>query len=94
VSPDEARLQRRRDAALTSMAGGFGLLFLAGFSANLALGGVAMVLVSGPLALYWGRRLRRLRGDPWAYDPELDGPDPRKPREPGWREGDDGEDDF
>lgn len=28
------------------------------------------------LWMYWGLQLRRL-DDPWAYDPELDGPDPR-----------------
>ncbi|MCA1819111.1 MAG: hypothetical protein LC620_03520, partial [Halobacteriales archaeon] len=26
--------------------------------------------------MYWGWRVHRAR-DPWAYDPELDGPDPR-----------------
>lgn len=46
------------------------------------LGGwvVAAFLAYTALALllwmYWGLRLRRI-DDPWAYDPEIDGPDPR-----------------
>ncbi|MEA3189519.1 MAG: hypothetical protein QOD77_101 [Thermoplasmata archaeon] len=81
---ETARLQRRRDAALGAVAGGLGMIFLGSWNTSLAFGGVAMVLAGAPLALFWSARLRKARGDPWAYDPELDGPDPRKPREPDW----------
>ena len=40
---------------------------------------VAIMLLCGLAAaawMYWGFRLR-VEHDPWKYDPELDGPDPR-----------------
>lgn len=77
-------LQRRRDGSLAAVGGGIGLMFLGSWNSSLALGGAAMVVVGAPLTLFWGWRLRKMKGDPWAYDPELDGPDPARPREPDW----------
>lgn len=79
---EEERLAQRRDNARWTAAVGFLMLFLARFSIMFATGGVVMVLGGAVGSLYWSRRLRRLKGDPWAYDPELDGPandDWRKP---------------
>jgi hypothetical protein len=78
IGPDPAELERlkgRRDAARWNAVMGFGLMFGAGFHAGFAIGGAAMTLYGVSAAFYWGRRLRKLKGDPWAYDPELDGPD-------------------
>jgi hypothetical protein len=71
---EEDRLRQRRDNARWTAAVGVLMLFLSSFSVALASGGVVMVLFGAGGSLYWSRRLRRLKGDPWAYDPELDGP--------------------
>lgn len=71
---EEDRLQAKRDSARWTAVMGFAMMFLAGFSVAFATGGVVMVLAGAIGSVYWGRRLRRLKGDPWAYDPELDGP--------------------
>jgi hypothetical protein len=72
---EEDRLQARRDSARWTAVMGFLMMFLASFSVALATGGVVMVVAGTAGSIYWGRRLRRLKGDPWAYDPELDGPE-------------------
>lgn len=85
ASRDEqvARLTARRDNARWSAVLGFALLFAASFSTALLLGGIAMIAYGATASLYWSRRLHRVKGDPWAYDPDLDGP-----AAPGWsREG-------
>lgn len=77
------RLRSRRDSARWSAVVGFALMFGASFHSSFLFGGVAMVLYGASASVYWSWRLRRLTGDPWAYDPELDGP-----QAPGWsREG-------
>lgn len=57
--------------------GGF-LLWI--FTGNLALyifaAIIALCAVSMAAWMFWGFRLR-VEHDPWKYDPELDGPDPR-----------------
>ncbi len=78
-----ARLTAKRDNARWSAVVGFGLLFAASFSTAFVLGGVAMIGYGAAASIYWSRRLHRLKGDPWAYDPDLDGP-----QAPSWsREG-------
>lgn len=73
--PDEVeRLTQKRDNARWTAVVGFIMLFAAGFSTALAIGGVLMFLYGATVSLYWGRRLSKLKGDPWAYDPDLDGP--------------------
>ncbi len=72
---EEDRLQAKRDSARWTAVMGFLMMFLAGFSVAFATGGVLMVLFGAAGSIYWGRRLRRLKGDPWAYDPDLDGPE-------------------
>lgn len=77
------RLRAKRDNARWSAVVGFGLLFGAGFSSAFLAGGVAMIAYGASVSVYWSMRLRRLQGDPWAYDPDLDGP-----QAPAWaREG-------
>lgn len=68
-------LRTKRDNARWSAVMGFGLMFGVSFHAGFAIGGAAMVAYGVVASFYWGRRLRRLKGDPWAYDPDLDGPD-------------------
>jgi hypothetical protein len=72
---EEDRLTAKRDSSRWTAVVGFCMLFLASFSVALATGGVVMVLAGVGGSLYWSRKLRRLKGDPWAYDPELDGPE-------------------
>lgn len=77
AAPDAAeaeRLKGKRDSARWNAVIGFGLIFGAGFHVGFAVGGAAMALYGVAASFYWGRRLRKLKGDPWAYDPELDGP--------------------
>ncbi|MHB8633676.1 MAG: hypothetical protein ACYDBQ_06905 [Thermoplasmatota archaeon] len=76
------RLVSRRDGARWSAVLGVGLLFLVGplaqfggIALSLLLGGVVMTLYGLAGWAYWGWRLHRL-ADPWAYDPDLDGPRP------------------
>jgi len=74
-TPDEAtRVTRRRDNARWTAAVGFLLLFAGRFSAGFVVGGMLMAAYGAAASFYWSRRLRKLKGDPWAYDPELDGP--------------------
>lgn len=68
------RLTQRRDNARWSAVVGFALLFGASFSSAFLFGGVAMILYGVSASMVWSLRLRKLQGDPWAYDPELDGP--------------------
>lgn len=70
----QQRLQKRREGALFMLVAGFGLIFMGSWSAQFAVGGAVSVLVGAAGYAYYGMRLRRLKGDPWAYDPELDGP--------------------
>lgn len=78
-----ARLTAKRDNARWSAVVGFGLLFAASFSTAFVLGGVAMIGYGAAASIYWSRRLHRLKGDPWQFDPDLDGP-----QAPAWsREG-------
>ena len=69
------QLQRRRDSALWLLVSGFGLIFLGSWTVQFAVGGAVSVLLGMVGYLYYGIRLRRVKGDPWAYDPELDGPE-------------------
>lgn len=71
---EEDRLTSRRDSARWTAAVGFLMLFLARFSIAFATGGVVMVVYGVAASFFWSRRLRRHKGDPWAYDPDLDGP--------------------
>lgn len=76
ASRDEqvARLRARRDSARWSAVVGFGLLFGAGFSAAFLVGGIGMIAYGATASIVWSMQLRKLEGDPWSYDPELDGP--------------------
>ena len=68
------RLTARRDSARWSAVVGFGLLFAASFSTAFLFGGVGMIAYGVVASIYWSTRLRVAKGDPWAYDPDLDGP--------------------
>ena len=75
--PDPAeveRLRSRRDSARWSAVVGFLLLFGGSFSAAFVAGGVAMIAYGAVASIVWSTRLRKVQGDPWAYDPDLDGP--------------------
>jgi hypothetical protein len=75
--PDRQEIERlttRRDNARWSAVVGFVMLFAAGFSTAFAIGGVLMIGYGTVASMYWSRRITKLKGDPWAYDPELDGP--------------------
>lgn len=63
-----------------AMGGGGALLGRISFVVAGALLGVILLLCALAAAawMYWGWRLAR-RADPWAYDPELDGPDADQP---------------
>ena len=74
------RLRSRRDNARWSAVVGFVMLFAASFSAAFAAGGVLMIGYGVVASIVWGRKLRKLEGDPWAYDPDLDGP-----KTPDWK---------
>ena len=79
------RLTGKRDNARWSAVVGFVMLFAASFSVAFAVGGVLMILYGASASVFWSRRLARHKGDPWAYDPELDGPGgPDRPQDPGW----------
>lgn len=77
---EEERLAGKRDNARWSAVVGFIMLFAASFSVGFAVGGVLMILYGASASIYWSRRLAKLKGDPWDYDPDLDGPDPNRPR--------------
>jgi hypothetical protein len=68
------RLRSRRDNARWSAVVGFGLLFAASVHTAFLLGGVVMIAYGATVSMYWSSRLRKLQGDPWDYDPDLDGP--------------------
>ncbi len=70
---EEDRLTSRRDSGRWYAVIGFAMLFAAGFNAGFAIGGVLMIGYGVTASFYWSTKLRRLKGDPWAYDPELDG---------------------
>jgi hypothetical protein len=74
VDPQD-RLQKRREGALFMLVAGFGLIFMGSWSVQFAIGGAVSVVLGMSGYLYYGYRLRRLKGDPWAYDPDLDGPE-------------------
>jgi hypothetical protein len=69
------RLRARRDNARWSAVVGFALLFAASFSSAFLFGGVGMIVYGVTATILWSARLRKVEGDPWAYDAELDGPD-------------------
>jgi hypothetical protein len=75
-----ARLAQRRDNARWTAAVGFLLLFAARFSADFVIGGMLMVAYGVLASFYWSRRIRKVKGDPWDYDPDLDGP-----HDPEWK---------
>ncbi len=68
-------LRARRDAARWSAVVGFLLMFGGTFNAAFVIGGLGMVVYGVVASFVWSRRLRRVEGDPWEYDPDLDGPD-------------------
>jgi hypothetical protein len=68
------RLRSRRDSARWSAVVGFGLLFAGSFNSAFLFGGVGMILYGAAASVYWSTRLRKLQGDPWDFDPDLDGP--------------------
>ncbi|HLF16919.1 MAG TPA: hypothetical protein VI796_05780 [Candidatus Thermoplasmatota archaeon] len=73
--PDAAELDRlrsKRDNARWNIVVGAGLMFLGSFNVGFAVGGALMVLYGGGATLYWGGRYRKLKGDPWDPDPEID----------------------
>lgn len=71
---DVERLRERRDSARWSAVVGFALLFAASFSSAFLFGGVGMILYGAAASVYWSARLRKVQGDPWDFDPDLDGP--------------------
>lgn len=68
------RLTSKRDNARWSAVVGFAMLFGAGFAAAFAIGGLLMIVYGAAASVYWSRRLTKVKGDPWQFDPELDGP--------------------
>ena len=68
------RLTARRDAARWVAGVGVLMLFAGGILYQIALGGLAMMAYGAAASVYWSRRILRLKGDPWEYDPDLDGP--------------------
>jgi len=82
ADPDPAEVERftqKRDNARWTAAVGLVMLFGAGFSAAFAIGGLLMAFYGVATSFYWSRRLTKVKGDPWAYDPDLDGPRPGEP---------------
>ena len=75
ATPEEIdRLTTRRDNARWTGVVGFAMLFGGSIHYGIVLGGLLMAGYGAVASIYWGRRLRKAKGDPWAYDPELDGP--------------------
>ena len=77
LGPDPSEVERltaKRDAARWNVVMGLALMFGVGFHVGFAIGGAAMAVYGLATSFYWGRRLHKLKGDPWEYDPELDGP--------------------
>jgi hypothetical protein len=78
-----ARLTQKRDNARWTAVVGFAMLFAGGvLGAPVVIGGMLMAGYGTVVSFYWGRRIRRVKGDPWAYDPDLDGPHPGGPGAP------------
>ena len=80
-TPEEAarraeveRLTGKRDNARWLAVVGFAMLFAGGIAYQIALGGLLMLVYGVVVSVFWGIRLRKAKGDPWAYDPDLDGP--------------------
>ena len=71
---EEERLTAKRDNARWTGVVGFAMLFGGGLHYSIVLGGVCMAAYGAVASMYWSHRLRKVKGDPWAYDPELDGP--------------------
>lgn len=71
LEEEKDRLRNKRDAARGTAVLGTGMMFLASFSAGMAVGGALMLLFGGVGAFVWGRRLRALEDDPW-NDSEID----------------------
>ena len=81
--PDDVeRFTRKRDNARWAAVVGFGMLFAGGILYQIALGGLAMMAYGTVASVYWSRRIRRVKGDPWEYDPDLDGPNSLERRQP------------
>jgi len=73
--PEEVeRLTAKRDNARWTGVVGFAMLFGGGLHYSIVLGGMCMAAYGATASIYWSRRLRKVKGDPWAYDPDLDGP--------------------
>ena len=72
---EEERLAAKRDNARWTGVVGFAMLFGGGIHYGIVLGGLLMAGYGAVASIYWGRRLRKAKGDPWAYDPDLDGPE-------------------
>ncbi|MEA3166090.1 MAG: hypothetical protein QOJ26_959 [Thermoplasmata archaeon] len=72
---EEARLTTKRDNARWTGVVGFAMLFGGAIHYGIVLGGLFMAGYGAVASIYWSRRLRKVKGDPWAYDPELDGPE-------------------
>lgn len=68
------RLRERQNNARLTAVLGFGLMFAAYWNVAFAVGGAFTVLGSVAAYIWWGRRIRKVKGDPWDYDPDLDGP--------------------
>ena len=68
------RLTTKRDNARWTGVVGFAMLFGGGLHYSIVLGGMCMAGYGAAASIYWSRRLRKVKGDPWAYDPDLDGP--------------------
>lgn len=71
---EEDRLTAKRDNARWTGVVGFAMLFGGSLHYSIVLGGMLMAGYGAVASIYWSRRLRKAKGDPWAYDPDLDGP--------------------
>lgn len=71
---EEERLTAKRDSARWTAVVGFAMLFGGAIHYGIVLGGLLMAGYGAVASIYWSRRLRKAKGDPWAYDPDLDGP--------------------
>lgn len=70
-----SRLTAKRDNARWTAVVGFAMLFGGTLHYGIVLGGMLMAGYGAAASVYWSRRLHRVKGDPWAYDPDLDGPE-------------------
>lgn len=71
---EEERLTAKRDNARWTGVVGFAMLFGGSLHYGIVLGGMFMAGYGASASIYWSWRLRKVKGDPWAYDPDLDGP--------------------